>query len=43
MVTTLCIQIKDDDDSCANSSFEYSCDLHERWMKKKRKTKSIYM
>ncbi|XP_071124165.1 golgin subfamily A member 6-like protein 26 [Mytilus edulis] len=37
MVTKSYIPTTDDDDSCENRSFEYSCDLHERLMEKKRK------
>ncbi|CAC5377197.1 unnamed protein product [Mytilus coruscus] len=37
MVSKSYIPTIDDDDSCANRSFEYSCDLHERLMEKKRK------
>ncbi|XP_063417797.1 uncharacterized protein LOC134700373 [Mytilus trossulus] len=36
MVTKSYIPTTDDDDSCENRSFEYSCDLHERLMEKKR-------
>ncbi|CAG2245537.1 unnamed protein product [Mytilus edulis] len=37
MVTKSYIPTTDDDESCENRSFEYSCDLHERLMEKKRK------
>ncbi|CAC5413470.1 unnamed protein product [Mytilus coruscus] len=37
MVTNSYIPTTDDDESCENRSFEYSCGLHERLMEKKRK------
>lgn len=37
MVTKSYILTTDDDDSCENRSFEYSCDFHERLIEKTRK------